>query len=90
MALLVPLGLLMGTAFPLGHAPCPSAHRRPLTPWLWGINGATSVCASVFAVALSITGGISATLWVEFACYLVAMAAFLVAKREVGSRPRSG
>jgi hypothetical protein len=59
-----------------------AAARSPaLTPWLWGVNGATSVCASVLAVAISLTGGITATLWTGFACYAVATAAFFAARR---------
>jgi hypothetical protein len=45
------------------------------------VNGATSVCASVLAVAISLTGGITATLWTGFACYAVATAAFFAARR---------
>lgn len=81
VAMLTPLGLLMGAAFPLGMR-LASSRSPALTPWLWGVNGAMSVCASVFAVAISLTGGISATLWVGFACYVVAAGAFLVARRE--------
>ena len=44
--------------------------RRP-TPWLWGINGAAGVLASVLAVAISIAYGISATLTVGGVCYLL-------------------
>ena len=73
--MLAPLGLLMGAAFPLGMQI--AARRSPaLSPWLWGVNGATSVCASVFAVAISLTGGISATYWAGVACYALAAAAF--------------
>jgi hypothetical protein len=41
-----PMGLVMGTAFPLGMK-LAAARSPALTPWLWGINGAVSVCASV-------------------------------------------
>jgi hypothetical protein len=52
-AVLVPTGFLMGFAFPLGMANYAQEHR----PWLWAINGAASVLASVFSLALSIEVG---------------------------------
>jgi hypothetical protein len=76
VALLAPLGFLMGMAFPLGMLRA-SVHRKALTPWLWGINGATSVFASVLAVILAISFGVPASYWTGLACYLVALAAFL-------------
>jgi spermidine synthase len=69
-------GLLMGMAFPLGMKAASNRFAR-LTPWLWGVNGATSVCASVLAIVISITHGISTTFWVGFFCYGLALVAFL-------------
>lgn len=69
--ILFPLGLFMGMAFPLGMK-IASRQASSLTPWLWGINGATSVCASVLAVAISLNLGISVSYWTGFACYLFA------------------
>ncbi len=69
--ILFPIGVFMGTAFPLGMRA--AAARSPsLTPWLWGINGATSVCASVVAVIISLGAGISASFWAGWVCYLLA------------------
>jgi hypothetical protein len=60
-------------AFPLGMQL--AARRSPaLGPWLWGINGATSVCASVLAVAIALHWGIAASFWSGVACYVVAAA----------------
>lgn len=71
VALLFPLGLYMGMAFPIGMLMA-GGEQKELTPWLWGINGATSVCASVVAVAIALNFGITATFWCGFACYLLA------------------
>jgi hypothetical protein len=61
----------MGTAFPLGMRR--ALERAPtVAPWLWGINGATSVCASVLAVAIALTAGISASYWTGVGCYALA------------------
>jgi predicted membrane-bound spermidine synthase len=74
IGLLLPIGFLMGMAFPLGMR---AAHDRAsaLSPWLWGINGATSVCASVMALAISLHWGIAASFWTGVACYVVATGA---------------
>jgi len=78
--MLCPLGLFMGMAFPLGLK-LASFRSGAVTPWLWGINGATSVCASVLAIAIALSMGISATFWSGFVCYGAALAAFLWASR---------
>src|SRR5262249_19605172 len=54
------LGLFMGMAFPLGMR-LAEARTPQLTAWFWGVNGATSVLASVLAVGLALTLGISPT-----------------------------
>jgi hypothetical protein len=74
VGLLLQIGFLMGMAFPLGMRAA-SDRASALTPWLWGINGATSVCASVAAVAISLHWGIAASFWTGVACYVVAGAA---------------
>jgi hypothetical protein len=73
LVLAVP-GVLMGMAFPLGMRL--SNDRAALTPWLWGVNGATSVCASVLAVAIALSTTISMAFWTGWLCYAVALGAF--------------
>jgi hypothetical protein len=80
--ILFPLGLGMGTAFPLGMK-LASGLSAPLSPWFWGVNGATSVCASVLAVVVSLYAGISAAFWLGVGWYVVALAAFLAARRRI-------
>jgi len=74
--LLFPLGFAMGTAFPLGLKQA-SRQSGSLTPWLWGVNGATSVCGSVLAVIVSLGSGISSCFWTGFSFYFVALGAFV-------------
>jgi len=76
----------MGTAFPLGMRAASARHPN-VTTWLWGINGATSVCASVYAVAIALVAGISFSYWTGVACYVVALTAYSVATR--GGSPSS-
>ena len=52
-ALLVPLGLVLGTFFPLGMLRFSDAHK----PWHWAINGVFGVVASVLSLALSMEFG---------------------------------
>jgi hypothetical protein len=70
-------GLLMGMAFPLGVRRARGAEQ--LLPWLWGINGAASVCATVVAMIASTTFGISVTFWAGAASYAVALLSYVLA-----------
>jgi hypothetical protein len=82
VGLLFPGGLMMGMAFPLGMKL--AAHRAAaLTPWLWGVNGAASVLASVLSVCIALGWSISAAFYAGCAAYLVAVVAFARASREV-------
>ena len=86
--LLFPIGFLMGMAFPLGMRA--ATGRAPaLTPWLWGINGATSVCASVVAVAIALHWGIAASFWTGVVCYVMATVSLMKASpvRETVETP---
>ena len=78
--LLFPAGLMMGMAFPLGMK-LASATGRALTPWLWGLNGAASVLASVLGVCIALTWSISTAFWAGWLCYLVGWLAFVKAAR---------
>ncbi len=73
-ALLAPMAFLMGMPFPLGMKVASLRADAP-TAFFWGINGATSVCASVLAVAISLGWGISMTFWAGLLAYAVAAAA---------------
>lgn len=73
--LLFPAGLVMGMAFPLGMK-LASTRTAELMPWMWGLNGAASVLASVLSVCISLTWSISAAFWTGWVCYVVALAAF--------------
>jgi hypothetical protein len=56
VALLAPAGLLMGFPFASGMIAFPDEHK----PWFWAMNGAASVLASVFSLALSMMAGFTA------------------------------
>jgi hypothetical protein len=79
-AVLAAMGIHMGMAFPMGMR-LALASRPELAPWLWGVNGATSVLASVLAVVIAMAVGISASFWTGVAAYGAALAAFVLASR---------
>jgi spermidine synthase len=70
LAAIMPLGFLLGFAFPTGMRLVEAVDSQP-TPWFWGINGATGVLASVLAVMFSMSFGINTTILISAACYLL-------------------
>jgi hypothetical protein len=70
LAAIMPVGFLMGFAFPTGMTLVERVDREP-TPWFWGINGATGVLASVVAVILGMAIGINVTMLLAGICYLL-------------------
>jgi hypothetical protein len=77
---LFPPGLLMGMAFPLGMK-LATDRAGSLTVWLWGINGAFSVVASVLAIVVALWWSISGAFWTGCAAYVLALVAFARAAR---------
>ena len=73
-ALVAVAGFFMGMALPTGMRLATDS-APPLIPWLWGINGATSVFGSVLAAVIALAYGISASYWTGVACYALAVAA---------------
>ena len=67
--------------FPLGMRAAREQAR--LTPWLWSINGASSVFGSVLAIVLALELGITVSYWTGTASYLVAAIAFFGCPRTV-------
>jgi hypothetical protein len=61
IAVLIPVGFLMGTAMPLGLRRL-AAGRGELIPWAWAVNGAASVLGSILAMVVAINNGFTATL----------------------------
>jgi hypothetical protein len=73
IALIAPFGLALGTAMPIGLRRLAASHPAGI-PWAWGVNGITSVIASVLAVAVAISFGFTVATLVALACYLGALA----------------
>jgi hypothetical protein len=73
VALLAPLGLVLGMAMPIGLGRLSELHPQGVA-WAWGVNGITSVLASVLGVAVAITAGFVATTVLACLCYIGALA----------------
>src|SRR5499427_5069161 len=74
-AMLFPSGFFMGMAFPLGIKKAELAYDGAPTAWYWGINGAFSVISSVLAVVVAVFWGVTMTLLVGLAAYVIALIA---------------
>jgi hypothetical protein len=72
VALLAPLGLVMGMPMPIGVRML--ARESPdLVPWAWGVNGAASVMGSAAALAIALVAGFNQAMLVAAALYLAAI-----------------
>jgi hypothetical protein len=67
--MLFPLGYLMGMPFPLGIS---SVKEQDSVPYIWAINGASSVLGSLLALVLSMSFGYNLTFLLAGLVYLLA------------------
>ena len=65
---LVPLAVALGMCFPIGMR-LVGRHSDRITAWMWGVNGATGVIASILAVMGSMWLGINSSLFFAAALY---------------------
>lgn len=88
LAFTAPLSMLLGCCFPIGMR-LVGRLSDTAAAWLWGINGACGVLASVLAVAISMWGGIDTNLVIAATLYLLLVLplSWLV-PREDAPRPR--
>lgn len=77
LALLAPLGFLLGFPFALGMATLSNRRKEHFFVWAWGINGSFSVVGSVLVPVLSVLAGLSAVLFLSGAIYVLAAPCFL-------------
>ena len=89
VSILFVLGLFMGMAFPLGMK-IANKKSASLTPWLWGMNGATSVCGSVLAIVIALASGISTSFWTGFFFYITAFVSFVFAVKGMVKKDGGG
>jgi spermidine synthase len=68
IAVIFPLGLVMGFFFPTGMKMLKLSAAGE-TPWYWALNGIFGVLCSAIAVFISIYGGISINFYIGAVCY---------------------
>ncbi len=72
MLVVVPLGVAMGLAFPLGLRQLESTAAAHV-PWAWGINGCVSVATPAAATLLAMSVGFNALFLAAALAYAVAL-----------------
>lgn len=80
MALVAPLGFFMGMPFPSGLAGV-STCGAGVVPWMWGINGATTVLGSILAIVLAIYLNFTIVLLLAFLGYGVTLVSYFYLSR---------
>jgi len=70
VALMFPLAFVMGMPLPIGIRLL-SKRAPAIIPWVWGVNGATSVMGSVATLVIAIFTGFNQALVIGAAIYLV-------------------
>jgi hypothetical protein len=84
IALLAPVGLLLGMCFPLGIRWARRAHDH-LIPWAWAVNGVFSVFAAAASLVVAINFGLKFMMLAGAACYLLNIG-LLLGAGKAGSR----
>ena len=82
-----PIAFLLGFCFPIGMR-LVGRSSSEAAAWMWGINGATGVLASVLAVMIGIAFGINVTMIAAAGCYLLLIPAAL-SLRSLAAAPRA-
>lgn len=75
--LLVPMGFLMGFPFPLGIRFLKEKGLENQIPWMWGVNGVSSVFGSGLTIVVAIGFGFTEALLLSACCYFIIFFIFL-------------
>jgi len=73
--IIMPVGFFMGIPFPSGIAKA-KTKRPEIIPWLWAINGCSSVVGSITAVIISIHLGFLTVIAISAVLYMSALAIY--------------
>ncbi|MGZ4795448.1 MAG: hypothetical protein ACXV8T_06115 [Acidimicrobiia bacterium] len=84
LAVLAPLGLVLGMFMPLGLTVVSTMSEHPdeYVAWSWAVNGVFSVIGSVLTTMLAMSIGFRAVQVMALAIYAVAVVAFLALRRR--------
>jgi hypothetical protein len=75
LAGLIPVGVLLGFPFPTAVKALEKVNPNFIA-WAWGVNGVTSVLASIIAVVVAMRIGFTAVVCIAAAVYLLGLAAY--------------
>jgi hypothetical protein len=78
VAVLVPVGMLLGIPMPAGIRLL-SARAPQMVTWAWGMNGALSVVGATLAIYIAMNWGFGVTFMAASVTYLAGLAALLTA-----------
>ena len=82
VAMLTPLGFIMGFLFPLGLRLLKEMGMADYIPWMWGINGLGSVLGSALTIVVAISFGFTEALLLGAGCYFIVFLAFQGTRRK--------
>jgi predicted membrane-bound spermidine synthase len=74
---LTPLGFWMGFPFPLGIRLLKERNMEYHIPWMWGVNGVSSVFGSALTIVVAIGFGFTEALLLSACCYFIIFFIFL-------------
>ncbi len=83
--LVAPLGFFMGMPFPEGLR-LVSEHGSEAVPWMWGVNGGSTVLGSVIAIILAMAFNFTTVFVLAATGYGIALLLYLVLGRPAASR----
>jgi hypothetical protein len=75
LAGLLPVGILLGLPFPTAVREVEKLNRNFIA-WAWGVNGVTSVLASIVAIVVAMRLGFTAVVWIAAATYILGLLAY--------------
>ena len=84
LILMIPIGIVLGMPFPSGIR-LAERKSKDLIPWLWGINGAGSVLASVISWIIVLNFGFNMALFAGLIIYLFAFGTIYLNRGKLAS-----
>ncbi len=80
LAIIAPLGFLMGMPFPLGIR-ITKKISPDMIPWAWAVNGCASVAGSILVIIIALSCGFSTVLMLAGIVYLTGLAFIFTSSR---------
>ena len=87
IAMLAPLGIVLGMPFPIGLR-IVGEDSPAFVPWAWGVNGFFTVIGSIGASILGMALGFSVVMGISGACYLLALVSITTLNRRIRTNER--